>query len=71
MEKFKGDLLIFVVGSLWGLDEDIFIKYFNEYFEMKLVIVFYVVSDSYLKEILDKVKCLCICYIEVMEENVI
>ena len=38
VEKFKGDSLTFVAGSSWGPDEDIFIKYFNEHPEMKLVI---------------------------------
>ena len=70
VEKFKGDSLTFVAGSSWGPDEDIFIKYFNEHPEMKLVIAPHVVSDSHLKEILDKVKRPCIRYTEATEENV-
>ena len=62
--------LTFVAGSSWGPDEDIFIKYFNEHPEMKLVIAPHVVSDSHLKEILDKVKRPCIRYTEATEENV-
>ena len=38
VERFKGGSLTFVAGSSWGPDEDIFIKYFNEHPEMKLVI---------------------------------
>ena len=49
VEKFKGDSLTFVAGSSWGPDEDIFIKYFNEHPEMKLVIAPHVVSDSHLR----------------------
>jgi 3-deoxy-D-manno-octulosonic-acid transferase len=70
VEKFKGDSLTFVAGSSWGPDEDIFIKYFNEHPEMKLVIAPHVVSDSHLREILDKVKRPCIRYTEATEENV-
>ena len=70
VEKFKGGSLTFVAGSSWGPDEDIFIKYFNEHPEMKLVIAPHVVSDSHLKEILDKVKRPCIRYTEATEENV-
>ena len=46
VEKFKGDSLTFVAGSSWGPDEDIFIKYFNEHPEMKLVIAPHVVSEE-------------------------
>ncbi len=70
VEKFKGDALTFVAGSSWGPDEDIFIKYFNEHPEMKLVIAPHVVSDSHLKEIRDKLNRPCIRYTEATEENV-
>ena len=62
--------MTFVAGSSWGPDEDIFIKYFNEHPGMKLVIAPHVVSDSHLKEIMDKVKRSCIRYTEATEENV-
>lgn len=59
-----------MVGSLWGLDEDFFIEYFNSYFEMKLIIVFYVIDENYLVEIIGKLKCFFVCYICVDEKNV-
>lgn len=70
VEKFKGDSLTLVAGSSWGPDEDIFIKYFNEHPEMKLVIAPHVVSDSHLKEIMEKVKRPCLRYTEATEEKV-
>lgn len=70
VEKFKGNSLTFIAGSSWGPDEDIFISYFNEHPEMKLVIAPHVVSDSHLKEIMDKLKRSYIRYTEATEENV-
>lgn len=70
VEKFKGDSLTFVAGSSWGPDEDIFIKYFNEHPEMKLVIAPHVVSDSHLKEIMSKLNRSCIRYTQATEAEV-
>ena len=49
-DRFKGDSLTFVAGSSWGPDEDIFIKYFNEHPEMKLVIAPHAVSYTHLAQ---------------------
>lgn len=70
VKAFKGNSKTFVAGSSWGPDEDIFIRYFNEHPEMKLVIAPHVVSDSHLKEIMEKVKRPCVRYTEATEENV-
>lgn len=70
VKAFKGNSKTFVAGSSWGSDEDIFIRYFNEHPEMKLVIAPHVVSDSHLKEIMEKVKRPCVRYTEATEENV-
>ena len=70
VQKFKGDALTFVAGSSWGPDEDIFIKYFNEHPEMKLVIAPHVVSDSHLKEIMSKLNRSCIRYTQATEAEV-
>lgn len=69
VKAFKGDSLTFVAGSSWGPDEDIFIKYFNRHPEMKLVIAPHVVSDSHLKEIMEKLERPCIRYTEASEES--
>ena len=70
VQKFKGDALTFVAGSSWGPDEDIFIKYFNAYPEMKLIIAPHVVNDSHMKEIMAKLNRPCIRYTQATEENV-
>ena len=70
VKAFKGNSKTFVAGSSWGSDEDIFIRYFNEHPEMKLVIAPHVVSDSHLKEIMEKVKRPCVRYTEATAENV-
>ena len=70
VKAFKGNSKTFVAGSSWGPDEDIFIRYFNEHPEMKLVIAPHGVSDSHLKEIMEKVKRPCVRYTEATEENV-
>ena len=70
VQKFKGDALTFVVGSSWGPDEDIFIKYFNAHPEMKLIIAPHVVNDSHLKEIESKLQRSCVRYTKATEENV-
>lgn len=70
VKAFKGNSKTFVAGSSWGPDEDIFIRYFNEHPEMKLVIAPHVVSDSHLKEIMEKVKRPCVRYTEATVENV-
>ena len=70
VKAFKGNSKTFVAGSSWGPDEDIFIRYFNEHPEMKLVIAPHVVSDSHLEEIMEKVKRPCVRYTEATAENV-
>ena len=70
VKAFKGNSKTFVAGSSWGPDEDIFIRYFNEHPEMKLAIAPHVVSDSHLKEIMEKVKRPCVRYTEATAENV-
>ena len=68
--KFKGDSVAMVAGSSWGPDEDLFIRYFNEHPEMKLVIAPHVVNDSHLNEIISKLKRPNLLYTEANEENV-
>jgi len=70
VQKFKGDALTFVAGSSWGPDEEIFIQYFNNHPEVKLVIAPHVVSDGHLKEIISKLQCTSIRYTQATEENV-
>jgi len=54
VEAFKQDHPTFVAGSSWPPDEDIFIKFFNEHPDWKLIIAPHVIDESHLKEILSK-----------------
>lgn len=52
IESFVGDKRAFVAGSSWLPDEEIFIKYFNEHKDWKLVIAPHVIDESHLTQIL-------------------
>lgn len=52
VDSFVGDKLAFVAGSSWLPDEEIFIKYFNEHKDWKLVIAPHVIDESHLTQIL-------------------
>ena len=42
---------VFVAGSSWPPDEEIFIKYFNEHKDWKLIIAPHVIGEDHLKQI--------------------
>lgn len=44
----------FIAGSSWPPDEDIFIKYFNEHPEWKLIIAPHVIGEDHLQQIISK-----------------
>lgn len=56
VEAFKQGRRVMVAGSSWQPDEDIFIPYFNEHPEMKLIIAPHVIGESHLSEIIGKLK---------------
>lgn len=45
---------VFVAGSSWGPDEEIFIKYFNVHKDWKLIIAPHVIGEDHMKQILSK-----------------
>ncbi|MBR5730053.1 MAG: 3-deoxy-D-manno-octulosonic acid transferase [Prevotella sp.] len=45
---------VFVAGSSWPPDEDIFIPYFNEHREWKLIIAPHVIGEDHLQQIISK-----------------
>lgn len=47
---------IFVAGSSWPPDEDIFIRYFNEHPEWKMIIAPHVIGEDHLKQIESKLE---------------
>ena len=52
VEAFVKDApLVFVAGSSWPPDEEIFIKYFNEHKNWKLIIAPHVIGEDHLKQI--------------------
>ena len=56
VEAFKQDHHVFVAGSSWSPDEDIFIRFFNEHPEWKLIIAPHVIGNDHLQQILSKLK---------------
>ncbi|WP_277639487.1 3-deoxy-D-manno-octulosonic acid transferase [Bacteroides graminisolvens] len=70
VEKFKGDSFTLVAGSSWGLDEDLFLEYFNTHPEMKLIIAPHVIDENHLVEIISKLKRPYVRYTRADERNV-
>lgn len=60
---------VFVAGSSWGPDEDIFIKYFNERRDWRLIIAPHVVSEEHLQQILSKLSRKTVRYTEATPET--
>lgn len=56
VEAFKADKKVFVVGSSWAPDEDIFIPFMNECKDWKMIIAPHVISEEHLKRIEEKCK---------------
>ena len=51
VEQFVGDAPCFIAGSSWGPDEEIYIPYFAQHKDWKLIIAPHVISETHLKEI--------------------
>jgi 3-deoxy-D-manno-octulosonic-acid transferase len=56
VELFKGNSPTLVVGSSWGPDEDLYIEYFNNHPELKLIIAPHVIDENHTVEIINKLK---------------
>lgn len=62
---------VFVAGSSWLPDEEIFIKYFDKHSEWKLIIAPHVIAKSHLQQILQLLKGKkVVFYTKATEENV-
>lgn len=70
VEAFRQDYKVFVAGSSWPPDEDIFIKYFNGRDDWKLVIAPHVIGEDHLQQILSKLKGKAVKYTEATPESV-
>ena len=55
-EAFQKDYKVFVAGSSWPPDEDIFLRFFNEHKEWRLIIAPHVIGEDHLKQILSKIE---------------
>ena len=51
VEEFTHDAKVFVAGSSWPPDEEIFIQYFNAHPDWKLIIAPHVIGEDHLKQI--------------------
>lgn len=56
VEAFKADKKVFVAGSSWAPDEDIFIPFMNECKDWKMIIAPHVINEEHLKRIEEKCK---------------
>ena len=56
VEQFKGSAKCFVAGSSWQPDEDIFIPFFNEHKDWKVVIAPHVIGEDHLQLIEKKLE---------------
>nr|WP_320059982.1 glycosyltransferase N-terminal domain-containing protein [uncultured Bacteroides sp.] len=70
ISKFKGESFTLVAGSSWGPDEDLFLEYFNNHPEMKLIIAPHVIDENHLVEIISKLKRPYVRYTRADEKNV-
>lgn len=60
---------VFVAGSSWGPDEEIFIGYFNRHRDWKLIIAPHVISDEHLQQITARLSRKAIRYTEATPET--
>lgn len=52
----KADRPVFVAGSSWLPDEEIFLQYFNTHKAWKLIIAPHVIGENHLSQIIDRIK---------------
>lgn len=69
VEAFKQDHHVFVAGSSWPPDEDIFIRFFNEHPEWKIIIAPHVIGNDHLQQILSKLNRKTVRYTEATPET--
>ena len=69
VEAFRQDCKVFVAGSSWPPDEEIFINYFNEHRDWKLIIAPHVIGDDHIRQILGKLRRTAVRYTEATEDS--
>lgn len=69
VDAFAKGFKVFVAGSSWPPDEDIFIRYFNEHKEWRIVIAPHVIGEDHLQQILRKLKRKAVRYTQTTPEE--
>ena len=72
VEKFTENASkVFIAGSSWLPDEEVFLKYFNLHKDWKLIVAPHVIGEDHLAQIFELLKGRrVVCYTEATEENV-
>lgn len=70
VENFVQGKSLFVAGSSWSPDEDVFVPFFNQQSDWKMVIAPHVVSEEHLQQIEQRVKGCCVRYSKATTETV-
>jgi len=70
VEAFKKDYKVFVAGSSWPPDEEIFIRYFNEHKDWKLIIAPHVIGEDHLRQMMSRLKLKTVRYTQATEATV-
>lgn len=70
IEKFVNHKNTFVAGSSWTPDEEIFIEYFNQHPQWKLIIAPHVVNKEHISAIRNKVKGRVVLYSEINKGDI-
>ena len=68
-EAFSRGHKVFVAGSSWPPDEDVFIPFFNQHPEWKVIIAPHVIGDEHLRQILSKLKRKTVLYTDTTPEE--
>ena len=69
VDAFAKGHKVFVAGSSWPPDEDIFIRYFNEHKDWHIVIAPHVIGEDHLQQILSKLKRSAVRYTKTSPEE--
>ncbi len=56
LPEFVDDRKVLIAGSSWEKDEDLFIEYFNQRKDLKLIIAPHIISDEHIFEICNKLQ---------------
>lgn len=69
VEAFRDGKQVFIAGSSWQPDEDIFIPFFNEHKDWKLIIAPHVIGEDHLQQILSKLNRKTVRYTQTTAEE--